>query len=290
MKIFVSWSGNLSKEVATAIRDWLPYVINNVQIFLSSEDISIGSRWWLEISQALEESNFGVLCLTKENVNKPWILFEAGALAKALGQSLVCPILIDITKPSDVVGPLSQFQSFQPTEQDFYKFVALINNSLEDSALDPERLKNSFSKWWPDLKQRIDEAREISNKQSTIQDTVNQAPNRDTREVLEEVLQLCRNMNQTLIRDVNITLQNSDEETKALFLNALTKIKLSKNRPLPTNVSIISDTMKKIDQTFNIEKTSFGSFNRIVKHYEDKGLITTERSSNGGILLREIHL
>jgi len=79
MKIFISWSGKLSKHVGLTLRDWLPNVIQAADPYISSKDISKGVRWFSEISTELESSHFGIICVTRTNMESPWLLFEAGA-------------------------------------------------------------------------------------------------------------------------------------------------------------------------------------------------------------------
>jgi hypothetical protein len=62
-----------------------------------------------------ETSNSGVICVTPENLNSPWVLFEAGALAKAMQGAKVIPLLFDL-EFSDISGPLAQFQAKNATE------------------------------------------------------------------------------------------------------------------------------------------------------------------------------
>ena len=95
MKVFISWSGHRSGAVASALQLWIPRVIQFVRPWISSQSIDAGSRWSSEIAGALEETRLGVICLTSENLSSPWILFEAGALSKAVTETLVIPYLLD---------------------------------------------------------------------------------------------------------------------------------------------------------------------------------------------------
>ena len=97
MKIFLSWSGETSRKVAVALRGWLPKVIQAIDPWMSSEDIAKGARWGSDIATQLSEADAGIICLTRENMNAPWILFEAGALSKYVDASLVCPYLYGLS-------------------------------------------------------------------------------------------------------------------------------------------------------------------------------------------------
>src|SRR6266566_1158547 len=77
--VFISWSGERSQKVGTAIYDWLPMVVQSAKPWMSEEDIEKGSRGLDEIAKALDVMSVGIICLTPENLERPWILFETGA-------------------------------------------------------------------------------------------------------------------------------------------------------------------------------------------------------------------
>jgi len=190
MKVFLSWSGELSHKIAGSFRDWLPVTLQYVEPYVSSEDIDKGARWGTDIAKELEASHFGILLITKENLHAPWISFEAGALSKALEKSRVAPFLFDI-KRSEVQGPLLQFQSTIFTKKDIYKLVESINNNaLEDEKLPDARLNKIFERWWPELKGELDnflkESPAIKMKKSPTEKTA------DKQDILEELIDLTR--------------------------------------------------------------------------------------------------
>ena len=39
MKVFVSWSGELSCQIAEVLKKWIPCIIQSVDVFFSPEDI-----------------------------------------------------------------------------------------------------------------------------------------------------------------------------------------------------------------------------------------------------------
>jgi hypothetical protein len=94
MKIFVSWSDNAAHEMARVLKSWLPEVIQELSLWLSSEDIGKGQRWSAEVARILTEINDGIICVTRENVHRPWLNFEAGALAKNLETGRVRTVLL----------------------------------------------------------------------------------------------------------------------------------------------------------------------------------------------------
>lgn len=152
-RIFLSWSGEPSRTVALALKQWLPNVIHALDPWMSDKDIRAGDRWSAEISQALATMSFGVMCVTSVNRASPWLHFEAGALAKSLEAGRVYPYLIDLA-PAELTGPLAQFQSVRADREGTFRLLESIGRLIEPP-MDTGRLQASFNKWWPDLEVQL---------------------------------------------------------------------------------------------------------------------------------------
>lgn len=250
MKIFISWSGELSKQLGEAIKDWIPSVIQSVDPYFTPSDIDNGSRWSVDIANELESSKVGIICLTKDNLESGWVLFEAGALSRQLEKSYVCPILFGITN-TDVSGPLKQFQTTEFEKHDMLKLLNTINQ-LTDAKLPQKNLETTFEKWWPDLNARIESILSQEDKP--------QKPIRNDRDILEEILTLNRSMisrmtrpsqaspdtiKELIIGYINIHDEQSDETGG--YQETLDSLKILKN-PINNILSRYAGTSPDIDK------------------------------------------
>jgi hypothetical protein len=153
--VFLSWSGQVSHQVASALRVWLPYFIQSLRPFLSSTDIARGARWNDVLAMELDSVEWGIVCVTPFNVEKVWMNFEAGALSKHFDRAHLVPLLFRMNR-SDLYGPLAQFQSVLCSEDDLLNLLYSINNSLGNNQLDRAILNDTFKQWWPRLKEAWD--------------------------------------------------------------------------------------------------------------------------------------
>jgi hypothetical protein len=182
MNVFISWSGERSKMVAKALKTFLENLFQTIEVFMSESDIEPGTRWSYRLIDELQKSNYGIICLTPENRDAQWILFEAGALSNQV-KNRVTPLLFQL-EFSEVKGPLSQFQYLSVDEGGLRKLSSAINDLLE-KPLHSDKLKEYFQIWWGKLSQSISEI-PLKPKESL--------PNkRQDRELLEEILQYTRN-------------------------------------------------------------------------------------------------
>lgn len=201
MDVFISWSGTRSGAAAEALRAWLPKIINAVRPWLSSADIDKGARWGSDIAVRLESSKAGIICLTPGNLQSEWILFEAGALSKTIQNTFVCPLLIDL-EPTEVKGPLAQFQATKAVRGDVLKLLKTLNTGLGEAALTEAHIEEAFDVWWPKLDSQL---------RSLPVDGSGTPSRRTDRDVLEEILGFVRNQNRSSISVL------SDDDKKQVF-------------------------------------------------------------------------
>jgi hypothetical protein len=190
MKVFMSWSGTRSHEVAKLLGDWLQDVIQAVKPWISSAGIDRGELWFRKISDNLGEVNQGIVCLTPENKENPWIMFEAGALLKGLPESRVMTFLIDL-KHQDVREPLSQFNHTTASKSDMFALVKTLNSRLGEAALVEARLTSVFNTFWPQFEERYAAV-------MTAHTPETQVVERSQAEILSEVLETVRGLKQQL--------------------------------------------------------------------------------------------
>lgn len=215
MKIFISWSGDLSHDLGLAVREWLPRVIHPLRPFFTPSDIEKGARWLTRISTELEASHFGILCLTPENLERPWLQFEAGALSKKSETARVCSILFGV-EPADISGPLEQFQLIRFNEREIARLVQQINGALGDQRLEDPILTDSFEDHWPRLVTRVDQ---ILTGHKTKSDST--TPRKTDRQLLEESVHLLKELSGT--SQLRQTVRDDGTGAKAV-LHALTSL------------------------------------------------------------------
>jgi len=187
MKIFLSWSGERSQALAQALKEWLPLVLHFAEPWLSQSDIEAGERWATKVSKELEASNFGILAITRENIASPWILFEAGALAKSMEEGRVIPLLLDLDF-KDITGPLAQFQAKKVERQGIVEVVGAINR-LSEQPVPDARLAQLLDLAWPDLEKKV---AAIPKNQAVAKH------NRPQPEILEELVASVRGLDARL--------------------------------------------------------------------------------------------
>lgn len=183
MKVFISWSGERSKKIGEQLREWIPNVIQSVVPYFTPTDTEKGSRWLSEISKELSDSKIGIFCVTQDNINSDWLLFEAGALSRVMDKTHVCPILFGV-KPTDLAGPMRQFQTTEFRRKDFRRLIDVINGCMSEGKIEAKRLDTAFDAFWHKIESSVGD---ILKSQPE-----SKKPIRSERDILEEILELTR--------------------------------------------------------------------------------------------------
>ena len=154
MRVFLSWSGEQSHQVAIALREWLPNVVQALDPWVSSSDIEKGESWFSAISDSLVAAGgMGIFCLTPTNLNAPWLAYEAGALASH-DRGRVATFLYGIS-PSEVKPPLGLFQGTDSASRsDVLRLLTTVNSRLA-APLSEARLQNAFDTHWDALVEQL---------------------------------------------------------------------------------------------------------------------------------------
>ena len=202
MKVFISWSGKRSKALANALRDWLPMVLQYVEPWVSDKDISAGDRWAQAIAGELEASNFGIICITPENLHSEWILFESGALSKSMLDAKVIPLLFGL-ELSDLSGPLSQFQAQKMEEAGVMEIVKSIN-SISDTKTSEQIVEQLVPALWPRLEDAVENIPDSEPSEKHM---------RPHHEILEELVTGVRGINSRM-RDLEPELMEREQAFK----------------------------------------------------------------------------
>lgn len=191
MQIFISWSGERSRQIGEAFRHWLPDVIQSVRPYFTPDDIAKGQRWSAEIAEKLQSSQFGLFCITNENLTAPWLLFEAGAVSKDTKTGKVCPLLFGV-ESAQLSGPLLQFQATPYSREELFKFLKAVNAETSNP-LTEIQLERAFERCWKELDQKVQEI--LASQGPEV------APKpRDIQEMVEETLGIVRALSASQVR------------------------------------------------------------------------------------------
>jgi hypothetical protein len=148
---------------------------------MSAADIDKGTKWRHVLTGELAAANFGIICLTPESLNEPWLLFEAGVLSKT-AESRVWTYLFEVDFAS-VKDPLSEFNHTSATKDDTRLLVRSINAITGDS-LPQIRVDRAFDALWPELEAALS----AIPKPPQAQESPQSKPLLPSEEMLKEVL------------------------------------------------------------------------------------------------------
>ena len=125
-----------------------------------------------------------------ECLTAPWLLFEAGAIAKSAEKTYVCTLLIDL-KSEDVSDPLAQFQHTAATKDDFLKLVKDLNAALGANKCRP-LISKKLSRCGGLYQKKLQSSARRSHEK----------PHKGDREFLTELVTLTRQTSMSLVESM----------------------------------------------------------------------------------------
>jgi hypothetical protein len=148
--VFICWSGKRSKNLADAVKTLLCSTkpgLKEEDVFVSDE-LEKGTTWFESIIKKLRQSSAGVVCLTAENLESPWLHFEAGALASHFATAVSGPAPVNNQRSrvftllhgvtiAELKGPLSAYQATSTTRQEMSALVPSLANVLGKTDVKP---------------------------------------------------------------------------------------------------------------------------------------------------------
>lgn len=261
MKVFLSWSGDKSKETAELLDSWIRCVLQAVDPWISTKHIGRGALWFNEVADQLQNTTVGIICLTKKNLNEPWILFEAGSLARGLTSSRVCTFLVDL-HPSDIAPPLSQFNHTLPDKVNMRALIDTLNDSLKENKLRDDILETVFETYWPKFEKDLNIILE------KYENDTPQPVARSEENILLELLETTRTFDKR-IRNIELSVKNHSYNSRNTISQNEAKRKIFEmlRDGLPKNLII----EKVVDQGFS-PRFAINAINEISDALVDNGI------------------
>ncbi|MBT1001978.1 TIR domain-containing protein [Paenarthrobacter sp. DKR-5] len=182
MKVFISWSKN-SCDFGGALNSAMERLFDTVETFYSPE-IPAGEQWLTMIEEQLTDTDFGIICVTKENQKEQWLNYEAGALSRQVTdrRKRLGVLLLDFDDKNDVDGPFKNFQMKMATVSEFKSLMKSLNEL--GPKIREDVVNDRIDREWPKLEEELVKVRNSAQKPGI--------PDRGIHEKVDEILRLVR--------------------------------------------------------------------------------------------------
>lgn len=163
MKVFLSWSGGTAEKVASSLHRWFDRVLADVVETYFSPETPAGVVWTEELRTAIRESAFAVLVITPDNRERPWLMWEAGALSNLQAEIRIVPFLFHL-EVEELPRQLQDRQSIVykgDPDRDRAAILKLVDSLLETAGVEPslrKRVKDHADARFRDL---VDDLQDI---------------------------------------------------------------------------------------------------------------------------------
>lgn len=146
--IFLSWSKELSLKLAKRTASLLEDVFETDDIFwISTKGIENGEFISSSIKEGLNKCDNAILFLTIDNINNPWINFEAGAIAYKSSNAHIWPFAFNLDLNGDFsYSPFASRQATKFNKEDILKLLNAIYKVEKDCiSISKEKVDENMS-------------------------------------------------------------------------------------------------------------------------------------------------
>ncbi len=147
VKVFISWSGEASHQVAKTLRDWVPQVLQSVEPWLASSELISGQPVAKSIEGSITSADVVLLCLTRQNMLSNWTKIESAVALNA--KRPIIPVCIDFPV-SDLSGMFAMYQGMTLDEAGIHRLMTALNSRLTDP-MESHKLDRLLGIWMPEI-------------------------------------------------------------------------------------------------------------------------------------------
>ena len=133
--------------------------------------------WRTSLGKELKDADYGILCLTEDNLKSPWLCYEAGALGisaashdNANHEAHVVPIRFGNVEAAQIASPIQDFQSKPFTREEMlalvldlaehYRSVSSNRRNLPDEGEISDKFNSSYQELADKIQAILDGAEE----------------------------------------------------------------------------------------------------------------------------------
>lgn len=127
--IFVSHAVE-DEDEAEMVREWLHRAFPGCAALLSAayDSIGPGDVWWAEMARVMGDTDAMIVCVTRQNAHRPWLLFDAGAAA---GRNIpVIPLILDGSSLEILPTPLRRYEAVFSTPRGSLELIMQLGRIL----------------------------------------------------------------------------------------------------------------------------------------------------------------
>ena len=165
IKVYIAWSGETSKEVASILKSWLPLMNSHIEVFVSGTDVPLGADWRDNLLQTRAACDCAIFCCTQDNISSPWLCFEAGQMSAAekhLYFMMFDTLPVQIKTPT----PLRMFPFFTFEKEGLRSVAYDLNRLCGKWQIPPETFDPMFDGLYPTVKKMLAQVRDSRKERS----------------------------------------------------------------------------------------------------------------------------